>query len=133
MVFLAALFAAAIAISAPAQAQPPGFTDTGPLASNTGHLLVEWNADTPVTLEMAGDTSFRDAQEIYRGPNHAFFLSGLSGGEYFLRLTDEAGEHSAAVELTVAHQSLNQALWLTLVGAIITLAIIATIVRGARP
>jgi len=128
---LAALLA--FSHAAPANAQPPVFTDHGPLSSITGHLLVEWNADTPVTLEIAGDPSFSDAQELYSGSNHAFFLSGLAGGEYFLRLTVESGDHSSAVSLTVEHQSLNQALWLTLVGAIITLGIVATIVRGARP
>lgn len=117
----------------PAHAQPPGFAGSGPLSSNTGHLLVEWKADTPVTLEISGDPSFSDADVLYRGANDAFFLSGLAGGDYFLRLTDEDGERSAAATLTVEHQSLNQALWLTLVGAIITLGILATIVRGARP
>lgn len=117
----------------PANAQGLAFSDPGPLASNTGHVLVEWEASGPATLIMARNADFAGARPLYQGDNNAYFLSGLEGGDYFLLLRDEAGALSAPLRLTVAHQSLDRAIWLTIIGAIITLGIIATIFRGARP
>jgi hypothetical protein len=95
--------------------------------------VIEWTAPEPAALIMANDPQFAGAQELYRGPNSSFFLSGLGEGTYYLILRDGAGRQSQPVQLTVAHQSLTRALWLTAAGMIITLAIVATIVRGARP
>ncbi len=120
------------AFVAPAHAQVPAFTQSGPLESNAGHVMMEWNAGSAVSLEIATSPAFEDAQELYQGRNHAYFLSGLDGGTYYLRLTDEAGEQSETIKLAVVHQSLEQAIWLTVIGAIIALGIVAVIVRGAR-
>ena len=128
----ALLFAGLFALAAPAHAAPPAFAAPGPLASDTGHIMIEWSADSPVTLELAQSSDFADARPLYQGSQTGYFLSGLAGGEYFLRLSDEAGARSEVVRLTVVHQSLARALWLTVIGAIITLGIIVVIVRGAR-
>ena len=96
-------------------------------------MLVEWEAPGEATLLLARSDDFADASALYRGSNKGYFLSGLEGGDYFLMLRDDDGQQSQAIQLTVAHQSLQQALWLTLLGAIITLGIIGVIVKGARP
>lgn len=103
-----------------------------PLSSDTGQMLVEWEAAGPVALEIAQREDFADARVAYEGANHAYFLSGLQGGDYYLRLKTPGAVVSDPVRLTVAHQSLERAIWLTIIGAIITLGVIVTILRGAR-
>ncbi len=115
-----------------AHAEAPSFTNGGEYSSDTGHVLLSWEADQRVTLSIAQDPDMSDARTLYSGTQTSYFLSGLSDGEYRLHLEGENGEVSEPAILTVAHQSLAQALWLTLIGLIITAGIIATIVRGAR-
>jgi hypothetical protein len=124
---------ACLAFAAPAAAQSLDFADSGPLTSDTGHVMVEWRASEPVTLIIAPSADFPKAKALYSGRNHSFFLSGLDSGKYWLLLRDRAGHQSRPLELTVVHQSLTAAILLTIVGAFITLSIIATIIRGARP
>jgi len=124
---------AALAFATPASAQELAFEAPGPLTSDTGHILVEWQAPGSATLVLARNADFSGARPLYQGDNRAYFISGLEGGDYFLLLRDEAGAQSAPLQVTVAHQSLQRAIWLTIIGAIITLGIIATIIRGARP
>jgi len=126
------LLALLLVHGAPAQASAPAFVDGPELASDTGHVLLAWDADEPVTLTIATAADPGDPRPVYSGSESSYFLSGLSNGEYLLRLEGESGALSAPVRLEVAHQSLEQALWLTLVGLLITLAIIATILKGAR-
>lgn len=128
-----ALILLLLALGAPASAAAPAFADPGPLASDTGHILLEWEADAPVSLIIAERPDFQGGSALYSGPNRSFFLSGLDAGEYYLLLRDDAGGQSAPLILTVEHQSLARAIWLTIIGAVIALAIVATILRGARP
>jgi len=121
------------ALAAPAAAQEPAFADPGPLASDTGQALVEWRSPGEATLVISQSGDFAGARALYQGANKAHFLSGLEAGDYYLLLRDGAGGQSEVLELTVEHQSLERAIWLTVIGAIITLGIIGTIARGARP
>lgn len=130
---IALLSSAALAFATPAGAQELAFEAPGPLTSDTGHVLVEWEAPGSATLILARNTDFAGARPLYQGNNEAYFISGLEDGDYFLLLRDEAGAQSDPLHLTVAHQSLERAIWLTIIGAIITLGIMATIIRGARP
>lgn len=124
---------AALAVAAsPAHADSLAFSGPQSLDSDTGHLMLNWQSDEPVTIRMATRPDFADAATIYQGPAHSFFLSGLDNGEYFLRLSSDSGAQSAPLTLSVTHQSLTRALWLVLIGSIITLAIIVTILRGPR-
>jgi hypothetical protein len=116
----------------PVTAAAPAFAGGPELASDTGHVLLGWDADEPVTLSIAGSADFSDARPVYRGSGRSYFLSGLATGDYYLRLEGESGAVSPPVRLKVVHQSLERALWLTLIGLVITLAIIGTILRGAR-
>lgn len=129
---LIALFAA-VTLALPVAAQSPAFTATEPLASDTGQVLVEWDADGPVTLGIADADSTGVVRKLYSGENRSFFLSGLTDGDYVLVLGDDKVARAATIDLNVTQQSLTQALWLTLIGAMITLGIIVTIMRGARP
>lgn len=111
---------------------PPAFSATGPQMTDTGHALIEWSADEPVTLEIAHNPGFTETRTLYSGTNKAYFVSGLADGDYLLRLRGADGTPSAQLELAVRHQSLQRALWLALVGVIVSLAIAAVILKGAR-
>ncbi|HSG33552.1 MAG TPA: hypothetical protein VLA37_03390 [Sphingomonadaceae bacterium] len=128
-----AAFAAGMLACTPAQAQDLAFVAGDSAASDTGHILVEWEAPGEAVLIIAGSPDFADGEALYQGSNKAYFLSGLEGGEYYLMLRDDEGRQSEALHLAVEHQSLARAYWLTLIGAIITLATVAVIFRGARP
>lgn len=114
----------------------PQFTVDGPLTSDSGYFLVNWRASGSVALEVMRSDSLADAsggiKTLYSGTNNALFVSGLDNGEYLLRLRSENGQVSEHLHLSVAHQSLNRALWLAAMGAIIFLATVFTIFRGAR-
>lgn len=112
----------------------PSFDHDGALTSNTGQVQLDWNdgGSGEVTLEMARSADFADPDPLYSGTRTSYVLTGLAGGEYHLRLRDASGALSQPITLTVEHQSLTQALWLTAIGALITLGIVATIVVGAR-
>lgn len=94
--------------------------------------MLEWRSDTPVSLEMSMSPDFAQTTEIYAGAAHRYFLSGLENGDYYLRLTTAQGATSSPVIVSVAHQSLSRALLLVAIGALVTLAIVVTILRGAR-
>ncbi len=125
--------AAFLALVMSSVAQAAAFTASEPLSSDTGQVLVEWEADAPVRLEIANADEPETVRPLYEGENTSFFLSGLADGDYVLTLADDAGGEGDEIALNVTQQSLAQALWLTLIGAIITLGIVATILRGARP
>ncbi|AIT79542.1 hypothetical protein [Novosphingobium pentaromativorans] len=118
----------AAAIAAPA----PSFSASEPLSSDTGYTTLDWDASGEVVIQQARKADFSDARTIYEGPNHALFLSGLSGGTYYFSLRDETGAQSAPLKLTVTHQSLTQALILTAIGFLVFIATVAVIFRGAR-
>lgn len=118
--------------AAAAAAPPPSFSASAPLSSDTGYTTLDWNASGAVVVEQARKADLSDARTIYEGPNHSLFLSGLGGGTYYFSLRDETGARSAPLKLTVSHQSLTQALFLTAIGFLVFIATVAVIFRGAR-
>lgn len=127
-----ACFAALLAGAQPIRAAVPQFAEQGDLTSDSGYALLSWRSEEPVSLLVAPGPDFAGAKTLYRGGAHSFFLSGLDDGEYHLRLRSDSGAVSEPIRLLVAHQSLARALWLAAIGALITLAILLTILRGAR-
>lgn len=118
-------------VLAPAATAAPAFTADGPMTSDSGYFMIEWEADGPVTLEMARDAGFGQPEVLYAGMNHATFVSGLADGDYYVRLRSDDGNLSEPLRLSVAHQSLERALWLVALGAVVFLSIVAVIARGA--
>lgn len=100
------------------------------LASDSGQVDVQWQADGEVTLTM-NETS-RGTKLVYKGTDSRIFLSGLRDGDYELRLASEDGALSEPVVVEVRHQSLSRALFLVLIGALVTLGIVIVVLRGAR-
>ena len=128
---LAGLSALLLALPSYAQPSAPTFTESE-MTSDSGQALIQWESGRTVTLEMADNGAFDNARALYRGDYDSYFISGLKDGVYHLRLSDDAGQTSGPAQLVVEHQSLTRAIWLMIVGAIISLAIVATIWRGAR-
>lgn len=122
----------ALILGATAQAAAPEFLSDAGLTTDSGYVALEWRAEGPVELTIAENSGFIGAKPLYAGTERQLFLSGLADGSYFVRLKDETGARSAPLRITVAHQSLSRALWLTLAGAIVALGILITILRGAR-
>lgn len=129
---VAACLALFLASGQPAFAELPQFSGQIEPTSDTGHVLLSWRSEEPVSLRIATKPDFSDGREVYAGGAHSFFLSGLGNGTYFLRLEASNGEISEPFRLSVTHQSLQRALWLVVVGALITLAVTLVILRGAR-
>ena len=133
MIFsLLCVAAATLAPLGSADAQTPRFSQSGPLTSDAGYFMVEWQADRPVALEMTAQDRSSAPRVLYEGKNKALFVSGLADGEYMLRLRDRTGAMSPALKLIVQHQSLTRALWLVALGMLAFLATMAVILRGPR-
>ena len=115
---------------AAAFASPPTFSPDMALASDSGQVDVQWQADGEVTLTM-NETS-RGTKLVYKGTDSRIFLSGLRDGDYELRLASEDGALSEPAVVEVRHQSLSRALFLVLIGALVTLGIVIVVLRGAR-
>lgn len=102
------------------------------MSTDTGYVSLTWKADGEVTLERSSRVTMADAQVVYTGTNHALFLSGLADGTYYFTLHGKDGTRTPPLELTVTHQSLAQALWLSAIGALVFISVGAAILRGAR-
>ena len=124
---------ACVAFCSPLHAEAgPAFSGEDNLSTDTGYALIEWTASDAVSLELSRQPDMANARVLYTGENTAFFISGLKDGTYFLALRDSAGEASAPLELSVAHQSLSRALWLAALGALVFVAVVGVIFAGAR-
>lgn len=129
---LLALTLLALLPDTPLLAAPPAFQGGGELSSDAGYVLLAWKSDGPVTVSIGQREDRSDAKSLYAGTAESYFLSGLRDGEYYLWLENEKGESAEPAKLTVVHQSLERALWLTVIGLAIFLSIVAAILRGAR-
>lgn len=119
-------------LALPLHAASPQFDGPSEVTTDAGNTMLEWQSDAPVSLEMSTTPDFAQTTELYTGAAHRYFLSGLENGDYYLRLTTNQGAVSTPLLVSVAHQSLSRALLLVAIGALVTLAIVVTILRGAR-
>lgn len=112
------------------EASLPSFTEDSVPTVDAGHVAFGWTADGPVTITLARPDG--ESRPVFGGQGERLFLSGLADGDYTLSIAPEGGAVSDTLELEVRHQSLARALWLTLVGAIVFLLVLAVIIRGPR-
>ncbi len=104
--------------------------------ATAGYYQLHWTADTPqVTIEFRTPGSQR-AHILYTGPDRATVISGQTDGTRIYR-AGEVGPGgniiawSKPVTVTVAHHPLSRALAFFAVGALVFLATVALIARGA--
>lgn len=137
LILLGLLYAAAT----PAFASPPVLNSTTDIAT-AGYYQLSWKPDTALSateeyeLQVSNDATFGSPRIQYRGPDRATVVSGQGDGERHYRVrtvraSGEAGIWSEPVSVTVDHHPLYRALWFFLAGAIVFIATLAVVVRGA--
>ena len=124
--------------------------ETSPLASPTlstdtaiataGYFRLSWSVSEPgklprFELQESANPDFMDPRTIYNGPDAATTFSGRADGDYYFRVRSlESGQSSAwssVIQVQVRHHPLTRA-WLFFgLGAIVFLATLALILRGA--
>lgn len=102
-----------------------------------GIVKLEWsdNLNNPALLyelQVADDANFTNPKLIYSGIDEGTFISGLTNGIYHYRLRSEDGPWSKTVTIEVNHHSLQLALILMTVGAVVFLITIAVIMQGRK-
>lgn len=110
------------------------FDGSAEVNTATGNLKLSWSAGNGSTyiLERSQSADFLQSAVRYRGPDRARFISGLPDGTYFFRVKAVNGKWSAPVTVNVRHQSLDLALTLFGIGAVVFLLTVVLVVHGSR-
>lgn len=122
----------------------PVAADSSPLElglegdSSAGHLRLTWSGGGPgaeYELQQSEDEGFSSVEVRYRGEQTASVLSGLPNGEFYFRVRTVEGEGggtpgpwSSAVSFVVTHYSLQFAVTLLVIGALIFLSTVVFLV-----
>lgn len=133
--FLIAVFLALAPILA--RSEIPELRVVSGTESRQGIVKLEWSdkitSSPPLyELQVANDVSFANPKSIYSGLDEGTFISGLPDGLYHYRLRSEDGPWSNTVTIQVNHHSLQLALILMTLGAVVFLITIAVIVQGNK-
>ena len=110
-------------------------TDTA--VATAGYYVLRWSAaTTDVEVAEFANPGGGDPRIIYKGPDRATLVSGQPNGTRIYRVREiGAGAPSAwsePVSVTVAHHPLSRALTFFGIGAVVFVATLTLIVRGAR-
>jgi len=94
------------------------------------------SVDSRFQLQWATHDDFSDADDYYRGPDLATYISGLANGNYYFRLREvRAGsgrsDWSVPVKVVVEHHSLNLAFTLFGIGGLVFALTLLVVLRGA--
>jgi len=104
--------------------------------ATAGYYQLRWTAATADVQVEVSEPDSDDWRIIYSGPDRARVVSGQTDGTRVYRVrgigATEPSAWSAPVRVTVVHHSLQRALLFFGVGAVVFLATLALIVRGAR-
>lgn len=118
---------------------PPSLRSDSDTAT-AGYYRLSWDYPDPVSealfeLQESRSSDFAAARVVYRGPDRATAHSGRADGDYHFRvrmLTDAAvSAWSPPVTVQVRHHSLLRAGLFFALGALVFLATLALILRGA--
>lgn len=129
-----------LAGEAPPLAPPTLSADTA--VATAGYYRLSWtppDAAAPLAFELQESSApdFTGAVIAYRGPDRATTHSGRADGDYHFRVRalagDVAGAWSTPVIVQVRHHSLLRAGLFFALGALVFVATLGLILRGARP
>lgn len=129
-----------LAGEAPPLAPPTLSADT--TVATAGYYRLSWThpgmADSlAFELQESPTADFTAAETVYQGPDRATSHSGRTDGDYHFRVRALTGESasawSAPVTVQVRHHSLLRAGLFFALGALVFIATLALILRGARP
>jgi len=106
--------------------------------ATAGFFTLTWSADSATRFEIqeAGNRDFSDARRRYLGSDQATTVTGKRDGTYYYRArvvaaTGQPGTWCEPVAVRVAHHSLERA-WLFFgIGAVVFIASLIVILRGA--
>lgn len=122
---------------------PPRFTVPSTLVVPSGSFALKWTSlDGPVSsrfeLQQGTRRNFSSAQIIYAGPDRGTYISGLPNGDFFYRIRAVNAQEtnkspwSSTIHRTVKHPSLDFALSLMSVGALVFISTIGMITLGIQ-
>jgi hypothetical protein len=119
------------ALLAPAAAEPLRLqADTD--QATAGYFVLDWQAP-PGRFELRERRGDGPARVLYSGPDTARLISGRPDGEYHYQIRRIGEPHwSEAVSVTVEHHPLSRALGFFGLGALVFLATLLLVVRGAH-
>jgi hypothetical protein len=112
--------------------------------SSSGSIKMSWflpdsiisNANYNFELQQSTSSSFDSSTTRYSGPDLASYISGLKNGNYHYRvrsiLDNDTSLWSKTVLVSVEHHSLQLAFTLFGLGAVVFIATVFVVVRGAR-
>ena len=100
--------------------------------STDGVYQLQWAGDAPVEIEEATDPGFADARLLYRGSDTAAVVTGRTTGTYHYRLADAGGAQAGPLRVRVEPHPLSRALAFFGVGAVVFVATVLVVVRGAQ-
>lgn len=131
--FLIGLCAAVLLPPYPATGAPVELRADSAVAK-AGYFRLQWQAPGDVVVQEDTSPAFATPRVVYRGPDNARVLSGKPDGEWYYRARTAGsdGAFGEVVEVTVQHHPLERALAFFALGALVFLATLAAIVRGAR-
>ncbi len=92
--------------------------------------------DSRFQLQWATHDDFSDADDYYRGPDLATYISGLANGNYYFRLREvrsggPLSDWSGPVKVIVEHHSLHLAFTLFGIGGLVFVLTLLVVLRGA--
>jgi hypothetical protein len=104
------------------------------LESREGYFQLQWDAEQPVRLVEARSADFTATTAVYTGSDTGHVASGKPDGTWYYRLESADGAQvlSNTATITVRHHSLQRALSVFTIGAVVFLATLGLIVF-ARP
>lgn len=119
-------------------ASPTLTTDTD--IATAGYFRLSWSVpelQVPVDFELqkSATADFSNHSVIYTGPDRATTFSGLGNGEYYFRIrsliSDQSSSWSAVTKVQVQHHSLTRAWIFFALGAVVFMATLMLVMRGA--
>lgn len=124
----------------PVRSQEPAWEGESPVEADEGHVTLAWTAvarEASYELQQADDPAFENAVTRYKGPDLAFFTSGLPEGSHYFRVraTVEDGRHpgwSPVMEVQVHYPSRERVLVLLSVGGLLFLVLVGVVIIGHR-
>jgi hypothetical protein len=127
------LLAAFIAGQDAAAAEPVQLQADADVAT-AGYFQLRWDADSSIDLEESSTPDFDAPRLVYSGPDKARVMSGKSDGNWYYRArqTGSGSQWSKVVKVTVLHHPVERALGYFAVGAVVFLATLLIITKGAR-